>query len=348
MKRTGTLAAVSLAMTIALAPGPAEALNTISVTVDCATTSLADLINGVAQRPSVAAVLTIKGTCTEDIAIEFDDVTLKGDPVDGGTISGTITIKGARRVVIDDLTVTGPGDGIVGIDNAAFTVRNSDISNNSATEGSEGSGIVVVNSSSANITGSTISSNAGPGVGVFLSASAFLTSNQIINNIESGILVGDAGSVDLTSNTIQSTGPCGIQAEAGGAVELEGGNTVTSDGRPAICLFLGGTVVAEGETADTFTQLAAGLNAIEVFEGSAADFESAIINGNVLVVTLSLFTATEGSLTGDVEVSLLSSFDVNNVPIIGNVNASGVGFVSLRGTTTVSGTVTCDGSSFCF
>ncbi len=348
MKRTGTLAAVSLAMTIALAPGPAEALNTIFVTVDCATTSLADLLNGVAQRPSVAAVLTIKGTCTEDITLGFDDVTLKGDPVDGGTISGTITIKGARRVVIDDLTVTGPGDGIVGIDNAAFTVRNSDISNNSATAGSEGSGIVVVKSSSANITGSTISSNAGKGVAVFFSSSAFLTSNQINNNNETGIAVGDAGSVTLTSNTIQSTGHCGIEVEASGAVELEGGNTVTSDGRSAICLILGGTVISEAETADTFTQLAAGLNAIEVVNGSAADFRFANFNGNVLVSTLSFFTATGGSLTGDVEVNSMSKFDVNNLPIIGNVNAGAVGFVSLRGTTTVSGTVTCDAFSFCF
>lgn len=348
MKRTATLAAVSLAMTIALAPGPAEALNTISVTVDCAMTSLVDLINGVVQRPSVAVVVTIKGTCTEDIAIEFDDVTLKGDPVVGGTISGTITIKGARRVVIDDLTVTGLGDGIVGIDSAAFTVRNSDISNNSATAGSEGSGIVVAKSSSANITGSTISSNAGQGVAVFFSASAFLTGNQIINNIESGIAVGDAGSAVLTSNTIQSTGQCGIEVEASGAVELGGGNTVTGDGRPALCLFLGGTVIDEGAIADTFTQLAAGLTAIEVLGGSAADFESAIINGNVLVVTLSFFTATGGSLTGDVEVSSLSRFDVNNVPIIGNVNANAFGMVSLRGTTTVSGTVTCDAFSFCF
>ncbi len=168
MKLTATLAAVSLAMAISLAPGAAKALGVIEANVDCAITSLAALIDGVSQRPSVAVVLTIKGTCTEDITIEFNDLTLKGDPVDGGTISGTIFINGAKRVVIDDLTVTGAGSGIVGFDAAAFTVNNSNIIDNAET------GIVVVRSSSAVLNNNTIrmlrNSPSCPEIGLMASA----------------------------------------------------------------------------------------------------------------------------------------------------------------------------------
>src|SRR3972149_3109714 len=54
------------------------------------------------------APIVIRGSCTEDVTIKRDRLTLDGETlVDGGTVHGTITILGARGVVIKRLTITG-------------------------------------------------------------------------------------------------------------------------------------------------------------------------------------------------------------------------------------------------
>lgn len=194
MKRTTTLAAVSLAMAISFAPGPAQALTTVTVPVDCAFQSLSTLLSSVSGRPPVAVVLTIKGTCTEDITIEFDDLTLEGDPIDGGTISGTITINGAQRVVIDNLTVTGPGVGIIGTNAAAFTVKNSNVINN------EESGIFVIRSSSALLINNAISGNGTRSVDPFIF-------------FDVGLFLGNAASVQSNGNTYEDNQYAAIESD---------------------------------------------------------------------------------------------------------------------------------------
>ncbi len=269
MKRTTTLAAVSLAMAISLAPGPAQALNTITASVDCATTSLAALINGAPQRPPVAVVLTIKGTCTEDITIEFDDLTLEGDPVDGGTISGTITINGAQRVVIDNLTVTGTGDGIVGIDAAAFIVKNSDIINN------EKAGIIVVRSSSAVLNNNTISGNGTRSVDPFIF-------------FDCGLFAADSSSVRSRGNTYADNQYCAIEIDRqasfrnGAFLPREPGHPADPAERDVITERGCDPVTGTG----CFTT-DAGPVAIEVFNGGLVDLRNADVNGEIELAALS-------------------------------------------------------------
>ncbi len=355
------LAAVSLAMAISLAPGPAQALTTITVSVDCALQSLSTLLSSVSGRPPVAVVLSIKGTCTEDVTIEFDDITLEGDPVDGGTISGTITINGAQRVVIDNLTVTGPGPGIVGIDNAAFTVQNSDISNNSI-PGTlpfccDGSGIVVAGSSSALIDNNTINNNGigggdndfGVGIDVIDASSAVITNNTISGNQADGIFVGNASSARVAFNTITGNGrPC-PQCEAGIDVARSGmvttrGNTITNNGYAAIQafdqgnisngLFVAGGAGDPGDT-DIITQKGCpgscepGTVAMEFTTGSITLFRNAAITGTVSIGVFSTMRARTSTITGDVIV----------------FNNAGV---QLKDTMDFTGALSCDANSFTF
>jgi len=102
-----------------------------SVIVDCARgRSIQDALGK--KNPDRPLTVVIRGACNGDVTVTRDDVTLVGE---GAAVNGTISIVGARRVLIQTLTVSSPnGAGISGTDNAAFTVEDSTIVRN-ATEG---------------------------------------------------------------------------------------------------------------------------------------------------------------------------------------------------------------------
>lgn len=73
-------------------------------------------------------IITIKGVCTENVDIERRDVTLEGD---GGEIVGTVTIAGASRVVIKNLTIRdAAGDGVDILGASAVEIYDTTISSN--------------------------------------------------------------------------------------------------------------------------------------------------------------------------------------------------------------------------
>lgn len=111
-----------------------------NVTVSCAPpdTIAAALANA---APGKRLIITVTGTCAEDVVIRRDDVTLKGG---SGVVNGQITVNGARRVLILDLMVTGPGNGIVATENADVTVQGSTIELNEASGIDVNSGALVV------------------------------------------------------------------------------------------------------------------------------------------------------------------------------------------------------------
>ncbi len=101
-------------------PSGAEAL--IPTTVNCPAESIAVAIDSGFDE------ITVNGTCTENVVIRQDDITIQGDGND--TVIGQLWLEAARRITIQNLTITGgPEHGIAAVNGAAVTVRNLVIEN---------------------------------------------------------------------------------------------------------------------------------------------------------------------------------------------------------------------------
>ena len=162
-------------------------------------------------------IIIVKGICNENVPIQRDDVTLQGDTRIGGGVNGvtpnasTIVIDGAGRLVIDNLTVSGDGAGVLGVNGASFSIQNSIIENNKR------SGVAVVLGSTGIIEGSTIQNSGGNGVFIE-DSTATIIDNAIKLNGSSGIRVTGTGHarIGLTilgegkGNTIEENGADGI------------------------------------------------------------------------------------------------------------------------------------------
>jgi hypothetical protein len=160
-----------------------------AVTVDCARNQT--ITQALEHIPGSPLLITVKGTCNENVEIVRDDVTLLADP-SGGGINGpdasqhTIRVR-ASRTLIDGLTVTGGKHGInVG---GSATIQNCtihDTGRNGINFYHGGHGVVdncrITNSQNhgiliegavATVTNSTISSNAGAGFMIINSANKY-------------------------------------------------------------------------------------------------------------------------------------------------------------------------------
>jgi parallel beta-helix repeat protein len=176
--------------------------------------------------------IRVEGTCNENVSIVRDDVTLIAAP-SGGTVNGTdpnkdTIITYGSRTVIDGLTVTGGGSGIVAV--GGMAVRNCVVQNagrsgiafyqggqgtvDKCTVQNNGDFGIYIEAASATVTNSTISSNKKAGILVNLSGGARIgvttqpayAGNTISNNGGSGILVAASSSASIGGNTINGNG----------------------------------------------------------------------------------------------------------------------------------------------
>jgi parallel beta-helix repeat protein len=193
-------------------------------TVDCAKgqTISAALDNGDSRKPMV---LTIQGTCNENITIARDDVTLQGDPKVGATVNGssaaaTIAIL-ANRITVDRLAVTGGTNGVLvhGAFNAV--VKNAVIQNNAQ------NGIFVL-VGHARITNNTIQYASGHGVSL-QGGNALLSTNLIQYNTVAGVHLEQSATVNASGNTISSNGSNGVELRWNSQGQLTG-NTISGNG----------------------------------------------------------------------------------------------------------------------
>jgi hypothetical protein len=150
-------------------------------------------------------------------------------------------------VVIKALTVTGSGAGVIGTDNAAFTIEDSVLDRNDT------DGIAVVNGAHATLTGNTITNSgqaalpdSGRGVVVARGASAEIRRNTIEDNRSDGIGVFDNAYARVRENVIQRNGRAvpGL-SEAGinlsRARVAANGNIIKDNGYAAIAVFNDGS-----------------------------------------------------------------------------------------------------------
>ena len=197
------------------------------------------------------------GTCTENVLITRDRVTINGD---GNTvIDGRISVRGADNLVVTDLTITGPGTGIsasvarvrlinvhlVGNDGYGMALRHGgyvfmrdgSIANNQGDIGlliENGSGqlrdvevsgnyldgiVVNVNGSLTMIGGSVNSHEQGNGIAADLNSSVELEGVHVTNNL-AGISVSSGSSARIEDSTINENADAGVSVADSGTLGL--------------------------------------------------------------------------------------------------------------------------------
>jgi len=273
------------------------------------------------RRGDRPATIVIRGSCTEDVTIKRDHLTLEGD--DGGTVHGTITIVGARGVVIKGLTITGSGAGVVGTDNAAFAVEDSFLHHNDT------DGIVVDNGAYATITRNTITHNGqvalpdrGRGINVNNSASAVITKNTIEDNRSDGIGVYNDAFANVRENLIQRNGRGSPVFEAG--IQLSrarvraNGNIIRDNGYAAIEVandgsYRTGSFLSSEDQPDNefpFEQIEGvgpGKVAVDVAQASYVDLRQVNVKGSVVVGTQSMLQVRGDNVGPNLQCSTIDT-----------------------------------------
>lgn len=207
-------AAIPLTILGLLATGSANA-----AMVDCsAGETVATALNGNGKT------INIKGVCSNEpdalVTITKDDVTLAGITPDA-TIEGTVSIEGANRAVIENLTVTAPGDGIYVSEGGSATIRNSVIT------GNEGLGIWVGNGAYAMIEFNEITGNGEDGIAVTRGGTVRSRENMIAGHSFAGVEVTQHGafasqprSGEAGDNITAAPGPFGVVVSRHSYVDL--------------------------------------------------------------------------------------------------------------------------------
>jgi parallel beta-helix repeat protein len=205
-----------------------------SVIVDCAGgRSIQDALGK--KNPDRPLTVVVRGACAEDVTIERDDVTLGGD---GGSITGGVTINGARRVVVAGLAITNPaGDGVTVTNGGSATISDNHIDDNA------GYGIFVRHASFAIVNNNTMLRNGiinptnvdASGIGVSLGSMVRASQNEIRENANTGIEVFDNSTYrsegDVIAMRTSAPGRSAVDTFRAGYVDLRG---VTVNGRVVV------------------------------------------------------------------------------------------------------------------
>jgi len=303
--------AVSLLLGIGLLTGTANA-DVKTVKVDCVKgQTIAKALEREDERKPL--IVIVQGTCNENVVMTRDDVTLQGDAAAGGAVVGvdpaqaTVQIDGARRVVIDNLTVSGGSDGILVTRGATSDLRNCAVQGNgrigvvvsygaTATvdncliQNNGGGGLAAANSASLALTNSTVQGNTGFGVvgarnanvrvGQDLAGSAALGPVVIRGNTGNGLVVTENSAGILVGSTVENNGGTGVWVGRGsnasigiGSLSAVGPNTIRGNAGNGIDVHQSSQALIHGNLIETHSG-----SGVRV-EGSAATITANTIRG---------------------------------------------------------------------
>ncbi len=275
------LGGLALFFAATVLPSGAEAL--IPTTVNCPAESIAVAIDSGFDE------ITVNGTCTENVVIRQDDITIQGDGND--TVIGQLWLEAARRITIQNLTINGgPEHGIAAVNGAAVTVRNLVIEN------VPGAGVILTGGGSALldhvtirnatfgvaagggahvdvVNGSLIEQIATNGADIFNGASATLN-QATIREANTGVAAYGNAYVEVSGSLIENNIDAGISLHRG-ADALLTGSTIQNNGGAGIlldtnCAAIGGDMPIIGNAGD----------GVGIVQGSTAAFENLTIQNN--------------------------------------------------------------------
>ncbi len=292
--------------------------------VDC---SKGDSINGELAKLSKTDpnVLTVKGSCAEDIVIDgFDDLTLVADP--GASLNpasasskSILLVNSSRRVVVDGFAINIPApapnspatwvaefNGSFGcvMKNLSVTggggirlQRTSYVSISDSTLHDVLIAIIVGNACNADIRGVTIDNTLTPaprgqiGIAVFEGSTAF-AEGVTISGFNQGVITGGTfavlgpGFFDTTRPVVIQGNRTGIAVNSGGLASLSGPITITGNGQLNNDIS-GGVVVNHGTLAVTGAFPQTGLTQID----------------NNITQGVLIMNSGSGQITGPVSIS---------------------------------------------
>jgi hypothetical protein len=195
--------------------------------VNCATGgSLAQAVQSVAP----GRIIRVSGTCTEQVIVRTDRLTLDGQGtavLDGGGANGPIgpeyvgvlTVRGARDVTITGLTIqNGSVDGLVATYGSSVTISNVTVQDNVVT------GMIISDNTTADITDVTARRNGEQGI--YVSEASQVIFRGTITATENGQTLG-IGGIGVTNGSTARMHGATLQANnnLGGGIGL--GNTAT-------------------------------------------------------------------------------------------------------------------------
>jgi hypothetical protein len=253
--------AAFMGLAILVASGAASS-QTISYSVDCSTGhSIASALRrGDARKP---LLIHIKGTCSEFVAIERDNVTLVGEPGLGATIeapdtsSDAVSISGSG-ITLDNLTLTGGNYGIRNNHGVRVLVRNCVIQDTASTgihswvgdvrvqqstiRHAGGNGLRVVRAGSLAISNSQVLDNSGDGIYVHQNGTVSANGNTIRGNRANGVTLHSGSHGDFSGNEISANEETGLLVQVGSTANIDN-NTVSRNQGDGIIGYLGATLV---------------------------------------------------------------------------------------------------------
>ena len=282
-----------------------------AVLVDCVTDTIADALDLAAAGTPIT--ITVQGLCEEDVFIDKDDVTLKGatGPATDEIVGG-ITIDGAQRVTVQDLTIR---DGTTTPD-PSFPV-----------------GVFLTDLASATLQNLDVFGHGG--AGIWARRNAFVLLDTVDVSIPAGgeeaVLLADGADARIQDSTIVSNNPAAFFGAALGLfrsahARLDGGNTIqntTADPDPAKAI-----AITVADTSNLRIQRSGNTveGNVQVETNSQGDFRGVTFVGQTLISGQSSVTYSQDpSITGNIllqQQAMLQAFGA-------------------AGDVDVSGTVTC-------
>jgi hypothetical protein len=214
------------------------------ITVNCEAGET--VTDALAQAP-VTGHLTINiiGVCQESVTITRDDITLQGDSPGAGLQSSSdvplLLLDGARRVLINQLTLTGGNHGLFAHSGASFHAYDLHVQNNTHYAGIhitmeasgrisnsiiEGSGIVTWGSGSLYVFGGEVRNS--DMFGVQASGGSYINLDggfRVVGSRHHAVFAGGGGSIDVHSAIIEDNLSAGVWAMDGSNIGIIGNNT---------------------------------------------------------------------------------------------------------------------------
>ena len=223
-------------------------------TVDCnAGESLQEALDAGAGSAKQIEI-EVTGTCYGDLRLTRDRVSILGDGAT--TIHGTLRVFGSSGIVLRDLTITGPGFGILMsdsrarlfdvhiVDNESSGIQASDYStvrltrgevngnwegvrlnqsnlrlNNASVDSNDTDGVLVLQNSSLTAGNSSISENGVLGIRVNWSSSIYLGGSRVESNTY-GIQMATGSSGSLNDSQVVNSTQFGIELTGNSALEV--------------------------------------------------------------------------------------------------------------------------------
>jgi len=238
----------------------------VSVVVNCPMESVQQAINNV--KHGLEFTIFIIGQCNESVSIIKDGITLSGNNDGDGTIDGGLTevkIKGAQRVRVEYLNITGAGAGVLVEEGASVDIVKNNIHDNTG----------------------------GDGVGVFNEGFARVEFNIITGNgratlFEAGIELGSGSTVlsrgNMINNNVYAAIAIGNMSYFRSGLRIPSGETLDPADK------------------DTFIQ-GSGNFAVDCFRKGLCDFRNTDVTGNISISGLSNLDVETTTINGDIVAS---------------------------------------------